>query len=77
MPVSLSIRNVSDEVVERLRKRAKKNHRSLQGELLDILENTLLPRKLSVKDAYSQIKEMGFHTKSEAVDIVRKERDAR
>jgi len=39
MPVNLSIRNVPDDVAERLRLRAKQNHRSLQGELMAIFED--------------------------------------
>ncbi len=31
MPVSLSIKNVPDELAQRLRERAKRNHRSVQG----------------------------------------------
>jgi len=38
MPVSLSIKNVPDELAEALRERAKRNHRSVQGELMAILE---------------------------------------
>lgn len=34
---SLSIKNVPDDVVARLRAQAARNHRSLQGELLHIL----------------------------------------
>ena len=41
MPVNLSIKNVPDELASRLRKRAAKNHRSLQGELMAILEQTV------------------------------------
>lgn len=33
---NLSIKNVPDDVVERLRARARANHRSLQGELLEL-----------------------------------------
>ena len=33
---NLSIKNVPDDVVERLRVRARANHRSLQGELLEL-----------------------------------------
>jgi plasmid stability protein len=39
MPVNLSIKNAPDAVVERLRQRAKRNHRSLQGELMAIIED--------------------------------------
>ena len=38
MPVNLSIKNVPDEIAEELRERAARNHRSLQGELLAIIE---------------------------------------
>jgi len=34
---SLSIKNVPEEVIERLRERAARNHRSLQGELLALV----------------------------------------
>lgn len=38
MPVNLSIKHVPDEQVERLRARARRNHRSLQGELMAIIQ---------------------------------------
>jgi hypothetical protein len=37
MPVSFSVKNVPDRVAKALRARAKRSHRSLQGELLAIL----------------------------------------
>jgi len=39
MPVNLSIKNVPDDLAETLRTRAERNHRSLQGELMAILES--------------------------------------
>jgi plasmid stability protein len=38
MSVNLSIKNVPDALAARLRERAQRNHRSLQGELMAILE---------------------------------------
>jgi hypothetical protein len=38
MPVTLSIKNVPDTVARRLREQAERNHRSLQGELLSLVE---------------------------------------
>ena len=38
MPVSLSVKDVPEEIAETLRTRAAANHRSLQGELMAILE---------------------------------------
>ncbi|HEY7673542.1 MAG TPA: Arc family DNA-binding protein [Gammaproteobacteria bacterium] len=38
MPVSLSVKNVPEDLAAALRQRAAANHRSLQRELLSILE---------------------------------------
>jgi plasmid stability protein len=38
MAVNLSVKNVSDALAAKLRERAERNHRSLQGELMAILE---------------------------------------
>lgn len=38
MPVNLSIKNTPDHLVQRLRERAERHHRSLQGELMAIIE---------------------------------------
>jgi hypothetical protein len=38
MPVNLSIKNAPDQLVQRLRERAERHHRSLQGELMAIIE---------------------------------------
>ena len=43
MPVSFSVKNVPDAVAKALRARAKRNHRSLQGELLAVLEAAARP----------------------------------
>lgn len=38
MSINLSIKGVSDQVADRLRVRAERHHRSLQGELMAIVE---------------------------------------
>ena len=38
MPVNLSIKEVPDALADRLRARAERHHRSLQGELMAIIE---------------------------------------
>jgi plasmid stability protein len=39
--VNLSIKNVPDALAAKLRKRAERNHRSLQGELMVLLETAV------------------------------------
>lgn len=47
MPVTLTIKNVPDALARRLRAQAAANHRSLQGELMAILETVReAPEKL-------------------------------
>jgi plasmid stability protein len=48
MPEKLSIENAPDHVVDRLRQRAKLHRRSLQGELLAIIETAVLDVQFSV-----------------------------
>jgi antitoxin FitA len=76
MPVNLSIKNVPDELADRIRKRAELNHRSLQGELLVILEQAE-PRKLSVKEVIEKARALGIKSRSDSTRIVRPMRDER
>lgn len=77
MTVNLSIKKVPDELAERLRERAKGNHRSIQGELMSILENTLAPRNLTMEEARRMVKALGHKTSDESTAIIRELRDAR
>jgi antitoxin FitA len=77
MPVNLSIKNVPDGVAEELRRRAERNRRSLQGELLVILEETVARDKgLSPSELLSEIRSAGLRTPKESARFVREERDA-
>ena len=42
MPITLTIKHVPDRIADKLRSRAAASHRSLQGELMAILEATVL-----------------------------------
>ena len=78
MPVNLSIKNAPDEIVARLKERAAKHHRSLQGELLAIIEEAVrTPRRLTPKDVLAEVRRLGLRTPAEAVTIVRSSRDGR
>jgi plasmid stability protein len=79
MPVSLSIKNVPDDVVERLRERASQNRRSLQCELLHIVETAAAePTFLTVDEVYERAKRLKLPKGGpRSVDMIRKMRDAR
>ncbi len=77
MPVNLSVKNVPDEVMEKLRKRAKRHHRSLQGELMAILEEATGPERLSLDEAERRLSAIGFRTGDDSTTWIRDLRDAR
>ena len=81
MPVNLSIKNVPDELVARLKERAKRNHRSLQGELMVILEgqdqSASLTDAKTLRDIHEWNRQMGYSSPSESAEIVRRMRDTR
>ena len=78
MPVNLSIKNAPDHVVRRLRERAERHHRSLQGELLAIIEAAVAVDAPSTPaDILAEVRRLGLHTPAEAADLVRADRDGR
>jgi plasmid stability protein len=78
MPVTLSIRNAPDRVVQRLRERAERHHRSLQGELLAIIEAAVQDEPgLTPLDLLAEVRRLGVRTPSEAATFVRADRNMR
>jgi plasmid stability protein len=78
MPVNLSIKNAPDDLVVRLKDRAAKNHRSLQGELLAIIEEAVRPRrKKTIDEILAEVRRVGLTTPAESADMIRADRDGR
>ena len=78
MPVNLSIKNAPDDIVTRLKERAAKHHRSLQGELMAIIEEAVrTPDRLTPMDVLAEVKRLGLRTPAEAAAIIRADRDGR
>ncbi len=76
MAVSLSIKNVPESIVERLRARALKHHRSMQGELLAILEEGVRREEaMTPSELLKRVKTMGVKTSAESAKFVREDRD--
>lgn len=56
MPANLTLKGVPDEVYQRLKETAAVNHRSLNSEIIALLEASVLPRRLSAQDHLSAIR---------------------
>ncbi len=76
MAVTLSVKNVPEKLAERLRQRAARNHRSLQGELMAILEDAARPA-LTIDELAERVKALGLKTPAESAAMIRADRDGR
>ena len=76
MSMSLSIKDVPHELVEALRERARRNHRSVQGELMAMLEAHVGTR-FRAHELLQEVRGSGLRTSADATDTIRHERDRR
>ena len=49
----------------------------MQGEMLTILEEAVMPRKLTLEEVRREIKKLGLKTGDESTSWIREDRDAR
>lgn len=72
--VTLSVKNVPASVAKELKERAARNHRSLQGELLAILEDA--GHTMTLDDIAALAKRLGLKGGSlESARMIREDRD--
>ncbi len=77
MPVNLSIKDVPDELAEALRQRAQRNHRSLQGELMAMIESHAFERPFKAVELWEEARRRGLRSADESTQWVREDRDSR
>ena len=83
--VSLSIKNVPPALAKALGERAKRHHRSIQGELMHILVEAVrapvpgrvASRGFDVEGLVRQAKALGLRTEADSTQIIRELRDSR
>jgi len=71
--VTLSVKNVPTAVAKRLKERAARNHRSLQGELQAILEEA--GRSTTIGELATFVRRLALSTPSESAKMIREDRD--
>jgi antitoxin FitA len=77
MTVTLSIKKVPDKLVKRLRRKAAIHKRSLQGELLAVLEEAASPTRLTVDELWQKVRRLGPPVPGDSTKMIREDRDAR
>lgn len=58
MPTSFTLKNIPDDVYERLRKSAEAHHRSLNGEAIACLERSLAPHVVSAEERVERARKL-------------------
>ncbi len=73
---SLTIRNIPAAVLNRLKSRAARNHRSMQGEILSILEAAAAEpmQRVSAAEFLDQIRRLGLRTPAGSAAMIRADR---
>jgi hypothetical protein len=80
VPVNLSIKNAPDAVVRRLKARAARNHRSLQGELMALVEAAAREEEAGVltpAQVLDRIRAAGVRSPADSVRVIRSLREGR
>ena len=76
MAVTLSIKKVPEKLVKQLKRKAAIHKRSLQGELLAILEEAASPTRLTVDELWEKVQRMP-PVPGDSLKMIREDRDAR
>jgi antitoxin FitA len=58
MPTTITLKNIPDEVYDRLRLSAASNHRSMNSEAIVCLETVLLPIKLAASERMARARNL-------------------
>ena len=77
MAVTFSVKDVPDDLAEALRARARANHRSLQGEMMAMIESHVGGRPFRARALLDRVRSLGLATPDESTRMIRDDRDAR
>lgn len=80
MPTTLTLKNIPDEVYDRLKLSAEAHRRSMNSEAIVCLEAVLLPAKIAPADRLARARELRGslqHSKFRASDIDKLKREGR
>ena len=76
---SLTIRDIPRPVLERLKARAERHRRSMQGEILAILESAAVEgeTRRTISETLEYVRSLGLRSPAESVEMIRADRDGR
>ena len=77
--MNFTLKNIPDDIYEKIKVRAERNHRSINGEIISILGETVMARRKSAAEILALADELRSHTKGAVADefISRAKREGR
>lgn len=82
MPVTITLKDVPDELYDRLKAAAQSHHRSIDSEAIACIEQVLTPARLSVEERLERVRKLreclpnGGLSAEEIVQAIRNDRDS-
>ena len=66
--MNYTLKNVPDEIYEKIKVRAERNNRSINGEIISILGAAVMTRRKNVAEILALADELRSHTKGSVTD---------
>jgi plasmid stability protein len=66
--MNYTLKNIPEEIYEKIKIRAARNRRSINGEIIDILAAVTVPKRQSVEEILAIARELRSHTRGRITD---------
>lgn len=68
MGANFTLKNIPDDVFEKVKRRADRNHRSINGEIIAILDEATAPRRFDSAEFLARARELRARTRGALID---------
>jgi plasmid stability protein len=77
--MNFTLKGIPDDIYEKIKARAERNRRSINGEIISILGDAVMVRRRSVAELLARARELRSHTRGKVTDefISEAKRDGR
>jgi len=66
--MNYTLKNIPEEIYEKIKSRAARNRRSINGEIIDILAAVMVPKRQSIEEILAIARELRSHTRGRITD---------
>lgn len=66
--MNFTVKNIPENIYAKVKERAERNHRSINGEIIDILAAATIPRRLTVEEILARARELRSRTRGRVTD---------